>query len=230
MENLSIVETADGSKTIFNAEVGEHYHSNHGALQESLHVFVNAGLKYYLENNPSDEVNICEVGFGTGLNFLLTADYCTAEKIKLNYTGIEAFPLEQELNSQTGYDHYVSDDVWTSYQQKYVDCLKNPQQISTCCTLKIEPVRLLHFDTNQKFNLIYYDAFAVRYQPEMWSDESIKHILKFLKVGGVFVTYAITGNLKRSLQSLGCTIQKIPGAGKKREMLRAVKNTNSGEL
>lgn len=230
MKNLTLVETADGSKTIYNAAVGEHYHSNHGALQESLHVFVNAGLKYYLENNPSDEVNICEVGFGTGLNFLLSAEHCSKERINLNYIGIEAFPLEPDLNAQTGYDQYVSSEVWGSYQENYIASFEKSQQIDKYCALKIEPVKLLKFDTIQLFDIIYFDAFAVKFQPEMWSDESLAYILKFLRDGGIFVTYAITGNLKRSLKSLGCTIQKIPGAAGKWEMLRAVKQMVNGEL
>lgn len=224
MKHLSIVETADGSKTIFNAEVGEHYHSHNGALQESMHVFVHAGLKYYLENNLSNKVHICEVGFGTGLNFLLSAEHCTKEKINLNYTGIEAFPLESGIIAQIGYDQYVSSGIWKSYQEKYDRCFEEPQPLSSSCSLKIEPIHLLHFDTTQKFDIIYFDAFAVRYQPEMWNEESVSHILNFLRFGGVFVTYAITGNLKRNLKSLGCTIQKIPGAAGKREMLRAIKN------
>ncbi|MDB5013788.1 MAG: tRNA (5-methylaminomethyl-2-thiouridylate)-methyltransferase, partial [Daejeonella sp.] len=139
MKHLTIVETADGSKTVFNAKVGEHYHSNNGALQESLHVFVNAGLKYSLEINPSDKISICEVGFGTGLNFLLSAEHCTKEGITLNYTGIEAFPLESDFNGQTGYDRYVSSEVWEFYQKKYIESFEKPQQLNAYCSLKIEP-------------------------------------------------------------------------------------------
>lgn len=231
MKNLSIVETADGSKTIFNAEVGEHYHSHNGAFQESQHVFVNAGLKYYIANDQSGYINICEVGFGTGLNFLLSAELCSTQQIKLNYTGIEAFPLESDFNGQTGYDRYVSSEVWGSYQKKYIECFEKPQQLNAYCSLKIEPVRLMDFNSEQQFDIIYFDAFAVKYQPEMWSDGSLSHIVQFLKVGGVFVTYAITGNLKRSLKNLGCTIQKIPGAAGKREMLRALKSSfSNGEV
>src|SRR3569623_1300495 len=102
---LEFVTTADGSKTIYNSEVGENYHSRHGALQESRHVFLNSGLVYYLERSPSAEVSVLEVGFGTGLNFLLSADHCIAKQIKLKYTGIEAHPLVPEMIAQTGYDH-----------------------------------------------------------------------------------------------------------------------------
>ena len=91
--HLQLVATADGSNTIYNAQVGENYHSRHGALQESKHVFLNAGLAYFISTSAAKNVSVLEVGLGTGLNFLLTADYCTQNGIQLNYTGIEAYPL-----------------------------------------------------------------------------------------------------------------------------------------
>ena len=107
---LEIIKTADGSNTIFNTEVGENYHSKHGALQESRHVFVNMGLKHFLENKQPERtaVSILEVGFGTGLNFLLSADHCFNKTINLDYTGIEAYPLSNEMIRNTGYDQYIS--------------------------------------------------------------------------------------------------------------------------
>ena len=95
--HLSFAITSDGSKTLFNEEVGEHYHSRHGALQESRHVFLNTGMRYFLERSGQKNVKILEVGFGTGLNFLLSADFCSANNIQLDYTGIEAHPLQTEI-------------------------------------------------------------------------------------------------------------------------------------
>src|ERR1700712_4965553 len=112
---LKITLTADGSNTIYNPEVGENYHSRHGALQESQHVFLNAGLKYFREQYPNKEVSVLEVGFGTGLNFLLTADFCTQQNINLNYTGIEAFPLSDELLASTKYDQYITSQLWSDF-------------------------------------------------------------------------------------------------------------------
>jgi tRNA U34 5-methylaminomethyl-2-thiouridine-forming methyltransferase MnmC len=122
---LKLVQTADGSNTIFNEAVGEHYHSRNGALQESRHVFVEAGLKYFLEQNCTNEVSVLEVGFGTGLNFLLSADECTNNNIRLNYTGIEAYPLTPDLISQTGYQHYISQKLWQDFVNAY------PNQLHT---------------------------------------------------------------------------------------------------
>lgn len=223
MDHLSFVLTSDGSKTLFNEKVGEHYHSRHGALQESKHVFLNTGLRYFLEKSGLTKAGILEVGFGTGLNFLITADYCSGNGIELNYTGIEAYLLNQEIIVDTGYENYISHDLWNSFTSQYREALKHEAQIGTLCSLKIEYKKMLDFNSKELYDVIYFDAFAAVHQPEMWDPESLKHISKFLKPGGVFVTYAITGDLKRTMKSLGFAIEKAPGAPGKREMLRAVK-------
>lgn len=224
--HLQIVGTADGSNTIYNAHVGENYHSRHGALQESRHVFLQSGLEYFLEHSGTDnnEVTILEVGFGTGLNFLLTADFCTQQNINLHYTGIEAYPLTNELISQTGYDAYVPSPIWNSFLIAYTNALSAKTQLNSSVTFDVAVTTLAQFASPQKYDVIYFDAFAAIHQPEMWTDEAIGHTLSFLKPGGVFVTYAITGKLKRSIKALGLTVQKAPGAPGKREMLRAVAN------
>ena len=223
MKNLSFVQTADGSKTIFNAEVGEHYHSKHGALQESNHVFLHSGLRYFLEMNDTKSANILEVGFGTGLNFLLSADYSTENNISINYTGIEPHPLPLEMISNTEYDQFLSKGIWTSFLENYTTSFDKKVNLNAGCTLQIAEKKLMDFTTDARFNVIYFDAFAAIHQPEMWTNEALTHVCSFLKPGGVFVTYAITGNLKRSMKSLGFSIEKAPGAPGKREMLRAVK-------
>lgn len=217
---LKIVQTADGSKTIYNEQVGEFYHSRNGALQESEHVFLNAGLKHFLSSNNLKEVSVLEVGFGTGLNFLLSADYCTQHQIKLNYTGIEAYPLSSEMISQTGYEEYIAPSLWENFIDNYSVSLKVPIDINEYTKLRIDGRELLDFTNPNLFNVIYFDAFASAKQPEMWTEEAITHTIKFLEQGSIFVTYAITGNLKRMLKSLGLKIEKVPGAAGKREMLR----------
>jgi len=231
---LKIVATADGSNTIYNPRVGENYHSRNGALQESRHVFLNSGLLYFLdapsksppvgETFPGAAISILEVGFGTGLNFLLTADFCTENKLWLNYTGIEAYPLTAEMIAQTGYDQYVSPEIWQVFIEKYPDSLKSQVVINPLCQLQIAGCKLENFRSDQQYDIIYFDAFAVAHQPEMWDERAISHTVQFLKPGGVFVTYAITGNLKRALKALGCGVEKAKGAAGKREMLRAVKS------
>ncbi|TFF35386.1 tRNA (5-methylaminomethyl-2-thiouridine)(34)-methyltransferase MnmD [Mucilaginibacter psychrotolerans] len=223
-QHLSIVATADGSNTIYNAQVGENYHSRNGALQESRHVFLQSGLVYFLLNAPTIHatVSILEVGFGTGLNFLLSADYCAAQNIGLDYTGIEASPLSPEMIAQTGYDKFISATTWNNFLQTYPASLTAKSSFSDSIQLQTARCPLLSFSSTQKFDIIYFDAFAAAYQPEMWDEAAINHTLSFLKPGGVFVTYAITGNLKRMVKALGLKVEKAPGAPGKREMLRAV--------
>lgn len=224
MNHLSFALTSDGSKTIYNEVVGENYHSRHGALQESQHVFLGSGLSYFLESTNERKVSILEVGFGTGLNFLVSADFCIKNQVELNYSGIEAFPLHEDMISETGYNEYFSEDLWNSFLDHYLAALNQKCLINEHCSLQIIEKTLIEFTSDKYFDVIYFDAFAAVHQPEMWNLESLTHISKFLKPGGVFVTYAITGELKRTMKSLGFTIEKVPGAAGKREMLRATKS------
>ncbi|WP_262249613.1 tRNA (5-methylaminomethyl-2-thiouridine)(34)-methyltransferase MnmD [Parapedobacter soli] len=220
---VEFVITSDGSKTLYHPRIGEHYHSRHGAVQESKHVFLGMGLKHFMSLHHPPAVTVLEIGFGTGLNFLLTADHCHADGSDLDYTGVEAYPLPADTLAQTGYGDYVSPALWQSFLSHYKDCLTAPQVIGEGCVLQIAPCPALEFTTEKHFDVLYFDAFAAVHQPEMWTEETLRHVCTFLKPGGVFVTYAITGNLKRVLKSFGFTVEKVPGAPGKREMLRATK-------
>lgn len=218
-----ITLTADGSNTLYNETIGEHYHSKHGALQESKHVFIEAGLKHAISSFPGQQISILEVGFGTGLNFLLSAAYGQENMVDLNYTSLEAFPLQIEELESTGYSSYVPQEIWNGTVNNYGKALQQAVQVVPGQQLRIVHTYLHRYETDQQFDLIYYDAFSVQHQPEMWTDEIIAHVGKFLKPGGIFVTYAITGKLKRALKSVGFSIEKLQGAPGKREMLRATK-------
>jgi len=222
-EELSIVTTADGSKTIYHPVIKENYHSKNGALQESNHVFLNSGLRYYLADKEIKNVSVLEVGFGTGLNFLLTNDFCTAKEIDLNYVGIEAFPLSLDLIIQTDYKNLVSRKTWSLFELQYLNSLKKKVKLNNFCSLQIAYLDARTFNSPDLFDVIYFDAFASANQPELWTKDFITHVVSFLKIGGVFVTYAITGDLKRIMKSLSMKIEKAPGAAGKREMLRATK-------
>jgi tRNA U34 5-methylaminomethyl-2-thiouridine-forming methyltransferase MnmC len=224
---LTFVETSDGSKTIYNPQIGENYHSRNGALQESEHVFLNSGLRYFLADKPVGEISVLEVGFGTGLNFLLSADLCTKRELKLDYVGIEAYPLSQEMIGQTGYEEYVAAGVWDGFIDNYTGSLSHAVQLNLFVTLQTAHTPLMDFQSDKLFDVIYFDAFASANQPEMWTEEAINHTIKYLKPNGIFVTYAITGNLKRQLKTLGLKVEKAPGAAGKREMLRG---TNLGNV
>lgn len=247
---LTLVETNDGSTTIFHPGIGEHYHSHHGALQEAKHVFLTSGLKFFLENldskkhtistenNLPNSVSILEVGFGTGLNYLLTADYCYKNQINLQYTGLERYPLSYELIKKTGYANFIEKDLASTFYANYAQLLErssfldskkrsiNNQEIKGLeilpnSHLEIAVGDALEFKTDKKYDILYFDAFSEIHQQEMWTKELLTHLCDFLKPGSVFITYAITGNLKRNMKSLGFQIEKVPGAPGKREMLRA---------
>jgi tRNA U34 5-methylaminomethyl-2-thiouridine-forming methyltransferase MnmC len=157
------------------------------------------------------------------LNFLLSADFCTGKQLHLDYTGIEAYPLTHDMISQTGYNAYVSPAVWDSFISWYPASINHSVALNGFCQLKTAHTTLANFVDDKQYDVIYFDAFAALHQPEMWMQEAIEHTISFLKPGGVFVTYAITGNLKRMLKALGLKVEKAPGAPGKREMLRATK-------
>src|SRR5690606_32080439 len=215
---MNIVETADGSLTLFHAGVGEHYHSKHGALQESRHVFLKSGTQHFLSNHPQDSLSILEVGFGTGLNYLVTADYCAKKNIKLNYVGIERYPLEKDTIIRTENTTHVATEIGTDFLENYKLSLASITNM-VAGQLSIAVCDVYDFQSETRFDVIYFDAFAAIHQPEMWSAKILAHVCSFLKTGGVFVTYAITGDLKRTMKSLGFAIEKAPGAPGKREML-----------
>lgn len=218
-----IILTEDGSKTLYNETIGEHYHSTRGALQESKHVFLEAGLIHTAALFPQKEISVLEVGFGTGLNFLVSIDYCLEHQIPLKYSGIEAFPITQEELLSTEYNKYINPEVWDVFTAKYSQCIDNRINLFPAQSLEIIKRGLADVPAVASYHLVYYDAFSLQYQPEMWSNEIIEHTASFLRPGGVFVTYAITGNLKRALQSFGFKIEKLVGAPGKRQMLRATK-------
>ena len=220
---MEFVKTADGSKTLYHDQVGEHYHSKHGAQQESIHVFLNTGLSYWLDKESAQSASILEIGFGTGLNFLLTADYCSKNNVNLNYIGIEAYPLKPELIVQSEYNQYVNPEIWDQFVENYAKALESKLSFNELIQLKIAHQKVMDFQSEERFDVIYFDAFAEIHQPEMWTPETLAHVCQFLNPGGVFVTYAITGNLKRAMKALGFSIEKAPGAPGKREMLRATK-------
>ncbi len=223
---IQLHTTADGSFTFFNDKVGEHYHSVHGALQESLHVFIDAGLKKGISEASTSTIRILEIGFGTGLNFLLSSDYCCQHQVQLYYTAIEPFALSVHQLAATNYvQHLQHPAIWRNLLTQYPLLLQKEeyQSIEKNIFLRIAPTKLQEYSSAELVDVLYYDAFSARHQSEMWTAETIIHACNFLKPGGVFVTYSITGDLKRILKNLGFVIEKLPGAARKREMLRATK-------
>ena len=154
---------------------------------------------------------------------MLSADFCSENNVDLAYTGIEAYPINEDMIDKTGYHQYISEPNWVKFIEHYQDALSARVMLNSNCGLLIAYTQLADFSTVEQFDIIYFDAFGRASQPEMWMDEIIAHTTQFLKPGGIFVTYAVTGDLKRVLKTLGFKVEKLPGAPGKREMLRALK-------
>lgn len=229
-EDIKIMDTGDGSHTLLNVALDETYHSRHGALRESQHVFLKAGLQFWLENHPDAQaISIFEMGMGTGLNLILTLQAAQQfPQINFRYITLEAFPLSDAIIRQLNYLELLQDKALISLFEKihaadwntWQDILPNFQ------LKKIHQKLEDYVTTPASIDLIYYDAFAPNKQAELWTLEALQKVCSMLKAEGVFVTYCAKGQLKRDLKSLGLTVETLPGPPGKAEMVRA-SNSNS---
>lgn len=220
MINRELHKTADGSFTLRIHELDENYHSGHGALQEAKHVFIENGLKTV----ELETLHVFEMGFGTGLNALLTLNDSLKNSAIIYYSGIEAYPVELELIEDLSYgvylegvDEYLFLKMHTEDWGKSVDL--TPHFTFEKIHAKIEDYQA----ETEKFDLVYFDAFGPRAQGEMWEINILAKMHLMLKIGGVLVTYCAKGQFKRDLKSLGFEVQSLPGPPGKREMTRAVR-------
>lgn len=227
----SIIQTQDGSRTIHIEEWAESYHSVHGAVQEAVHVFMKNGLEEVAKNKA--KLKILEIGYGTGLNALLTVLFASKRNLSIDYVGIEKFPVSREelfaLNYAESCAKIVEDPIEKieETQQKMFDApWESFSEITSCFNLK--KVQLDFFDLpkllDHDFDLIYFDAFGSRVQPELWEMDLLQKVVEKMNNESQFTTYAAKGSLKRALKSLGLTVEKRPGPPGKREMMIAKKN------
>ncbi len=220
--NREIIVTADGSKTIFLPELNEHYHSVHGALQEAQHVFISNGLNI----QTADYITILEMGFGTGLNALLT--YFSSEKRNqyVHYIGIEAFPTSENEWREMEYDQFSKDPDAKAVFERIHTCEWNKaQEVSEHFVIEKQLVEIKNARIEPlTVDLIYYDAFGPRVQPELWTLEQFSTIYNWLAPGGILVTYCAKGQVKRDLIAAGFSLESLPGPPGKREMIRATKS------
>ena len=216
-----IVKTRDGSNTIFVPEFDETYHSTHGAIQESLHVFIRSGLKFKTELN---DISVLEVGFGTGLNALLSFVDSEDTNRNIKYTSLEAYPLQWDLVSKLNYIDIIFNGKYSEIYKKIHTCdWESFYELSPYFMLRKQNVKLQNILFDNEFDIIYFDAFAPRVQPELWTEQIFTSMYKALKPGGILVTYCAKGSVKRALRYVGFELQSIPGPPGKREMSRAIK-------
>lgn len=219
---ISIFLTEDGSHSLQVPELDETYHSSHGAIQESNHVFIKNGLAHWLQKNTKKEIKIFEVGIGTGLNSLLTAIEAEKLKTRIKYHGIELYPLEKELTSKLNYSTELNQSA--ELFAKLHKCNWEEQvEISEFYSILKTEASFKDYKPKTQYDLIYFDAFAPSKQPEMWEYPTIEKCYKMLNPNGVFVTYSAKGQLKRDLKKAGFSVESIPGPPGKFEMVRASK-------
>ena len=215
-----IITTSDGSKTIQLEDWNDQYHSRHGAIQEAYHVFIRHGLELF-ENRS---VAILEMGFGTGLNALITLIKSKKKQLSVQYTGVEAYPVSSEELQQL---NYCSELQAEAYEEPFLKMHAAPWetwlQVSHHFKLLKQQKDFLKVDDTNGFDLIYFDAFGARVQPELWTEDIFGSMFRALRQNGVLVTYAAKGSVRRAMQAVGFSVERLPGPPGKREMLRATK-------
>jgi tRNA U34 5-methylaminomethyl-2-thiouridine-forming methyltransferase MnmC len=215
-----IIKTLDGSTTIQLKEWNECYHSKHGAIQEAKHVFINNGLSLF----ANQSVSILEIGFGTGLNAFVT--FLDSHRLKqtIHYVGIDAYPV---TTSEALKMNYVTELNASSYEETFIKMHESKWGEKVILSSNFELFKRKQFfheiDDIEQFDLIYFDAFGYRVQPELWSTQLFKQMFDALRSGGKLVTYAARGDVKRSMLEVGFLVEKLQGPPGKREMTRATK-------
>ena len=221
--NLKIIQTSDGSDTIYNSELNETYHSLHGSINESNVVYIKNGIEFYLDQNRKKNIKVLEIGFGTGLNFLLTHIFLEKRKEKIFYHTIEPYPLPNEITEKLNYVSKVGEQYSEIFslshnleKDKKNHISKNLEFLKS--NISIEDVIL-----TDNYDIIFYDAFAPSKQPSMWERKNLEKIYSHMNYDSVLVTYCSSGQFKRDLKSIGFKVDVLPGPKGKKEMVRAIK-------
>jgi len=222
VDKIRLEITEDGTHTLYSPQTGEHYHSIHGARQESDHVFLLAGLKHVLQN--THVINLLEVGFGTGLNCLLTLAVTVGQDIKLEYHGLEPFPVEPDLAEKLNFCDLPD---LSAYSDAFIRMHTIPS--GELCNLGYgfnllrikEGIGAVNLEPDY-YNLVYFDAFSPAVVPDLWNHAIFEKIRKSMQTGGVLVTYCAKGDVRRAMQQSGFKVERLPGPPGKREILRAI--------
>ncbi len=206
-----LTPSGDGSKTLYSEQFGQHYHSVYGARTESERVFVDLGLRFISERYQ--ELNVFEMGFGTGLNAWLTGIYALNQQKTIKYTGLEAFPLTSE----------VYEGLDTGVRELHHSPWEEVCRVNDFFLLRKVKGRLEAFETEERFHLVFFDAFAPEAQPELWTEDIFNKMYNLLESGGVLTTYCSKSYVQKNLRAAGFIVEKHPGPPRKREIIRAIK-------
>lgn len=220
-----IIITGDGTNTIYLPEWEENYHSKHGATQEALHVFIEKGLLDYFQRSNTNEISILEIGFGTGLNALLTLMQARKKELDIHYSAVEAYPVQQEELDSLNYVEMLAQENLTELFKKLHDTAwEKENDITSYFRLHKRKQLFSEISDDARFNLIYFDAFGPRVQPELWTEAIFERMYKALKNDGSLVTYSAKGTVRRAMQAVGFKVERLVGPPGKREMIRANKS------
>ena len=218
---MKLEQTADGSYTLYVPDLDEHYHSVKGALTESQHIFIDMGLKHSSVTAP----HILEIGLGTGLNCVLTLLEAKESQRHVYYTGIERYPLNEEIIRKLNYPSIIGKECEEDYFAIHQAPWEEDVCLSPWFTLHKMEGDFTHYSFEQKYDIIYFDAFAPEKQPEMWEQSLFDNLYQVLNEGGILTTYCAKGVVRRMLQTAGFKVERLPGPpGGKREILRATKS------
>ena len=224
LQKNGVYLTDDGSHSIISEQFNESYHSRHGALKESIHVFINAGLKAF---PTKSELSILEVGLGTGLNAWLTNIECLKLNKTIYYTGIEPYPIPSEMAESLNYPSVLFDEDIDTRKKCFLKLHETEWNETEIFDEKFHFTKvkttIADFTSDRKFDIIYFDAFAPNAQPELWTEEVFLKLYDLMAPGGIMVTYCAKGTVKRSLKAIGFTVETLEGPPGKREMTRAIK-------
>jgi len=215
-----IITTDDGSTSFRIPEWGESFHSTHGAIQETKHVFIKNGLALFSNQN----ISILEIGFGTGLNALATLAEQPHLNLNVHYETIEAYPLSWQEASQMNYCELLQQPALAPLFAKMHQCPWNEEvTLNSHFILKKRKQFFQEINDLSQFDLIYFDAFGAQVQPELWQEDIFQKMYNALKTNGILVTYAAKGSVRRAMTACGFTVERLQGPLGKREMLRATK-------
>lgn len=217
-----VIVTSDGSKTLYIAGLDEHYHSVNGAFTESQHVFVNNGLLFH---EKMTTLNVLEIGFGTGLNALLTGMAAFERKIDINYLALENNPLSSVTVNELNYGGYLggaATEVSGAIEKAVWNCVTEIHPWFRLCKLEADLLNK-ELELAMLADVVYFDAFGPGKQPEMWTALVFEKLYGWMATGGVIVTYSAKGEVRRRMASAGFSMERLPGPPGKREMLRGIK-------
>ena len=221
MSTHQLIQSEDGSHTIYLPELNETYHSTHGALQESTHVFIKYGLEEVAKSN--NELTVFEIGFGTGLNALLTIQTAQQLGLTINYHTLEPYPLSEELVKNLNYPSFFKPNLQQLFYKMHSSAFEEVIQLTANFYFTKYKTTLQEFNKGVKADVVYFDAFAPNKQPEVWSANNLQKVYNLLKPEGILVSYCARGQFKRDLKALGMEVEALPGPPGKKEMTRGRK-------